>query len=266
MVEETIGAVIPYAVMNEGAARVAAFIGGRVAWERPQTRNLETERVVAFDLRLPGPGVLPGRRAIHVPDPAVRPRRIEVPVRGPRRIPGVGVLVGRVTPGEADVDDLGRARHRELDGPGIHLDVLRPELDRAAAGRRLRPSSRPAGFCESRRTIPSSGQHGKNAARSFRPKDGHLLKDAHRRPPCFIRDSSCVAFIVRAVRGVKIRRCPSGQVGREDGGEEGTCTWVRVPSYFRRRAGRPRRGPSGRARACGGGAIRDWRPSGSGTR
>ena len=138
-IEQTIGAVVPHAVIYKAAARVASLVRSGIAGINAGIDDFQVQWVVAQDGGEPRGGLGAGGRGLNAAHLAIRPRGIHPPVGGPRGIPRVGVGVANVPPGEGNAGDVGglleRAARRRRGGPhgsfgGLVLgraNVSRPE-------------------------------------------------------------------------------------------------------------------------------------------
>ena len=127
---QAIGAVIPNAVVHQIAAGIPSLIRARAALEHALVGDDQVQRVVAQNRRVAGRGVLTARAGAKPVDVAVSPGRVEVAIRRPSWVPGVGARVFRVTTREGDANQgvgLGERTARRRGGwPG----VVRPRLRR----------------------------------------------------------------------------------------------------------------------------------------
>jgi len=145
---EAIRAVIPDAVVDQTAARVAAAVGLRDRFLRwGGVSHRQGLRIVADDHRVAGRGRLADGKAAGALGRAVGPGRVEVAVGRPGGIPGVAVVAVVVPPGEIDFAELRRLLEWAIFGAGDSArgspaPPRRPSTPSQRAGRCRRRSGR----------------------------------------------------------------------------------------------------------------------------
>ncbi len=177
---QAVGAVVPDTLVHQAPARVTALVRARAGLEDPVVRDDQAQRILAEYRGVTGGCPLAAGRGAQTVHVAVGPGRVEVPIRRPGWIPGVGARILGMTSGEGQAHEALRFRKGAIRGR-----LARPRLE--CVGRRQRRGVHPIeadlGIVRPKQTKGEQAVHEHKSEKRHGKSEGE--EEPVPRPRCF---------------------------------------------------------------------------------